>query len=181
MKSSKFKILTALVGALAMAALTGCTSIVSLDPAEDAANPGCAEVVVRLPDAIDGFEKRTTDAQGTGAWGDPAAILLRCGVEVPGPSPLMCITLEGIDWLRDPADAPNYVMTTYGRDPAVEVIINSDVASGTNPLIALRNAVGSLEANRHCTNPDDLLNIPTAPESSDDEAPPTDENQPSED
>lgn len=140
--------------------LVACAPTVPMTPAPDATNPECADVIVRLPDAIDNNVKRETDAQATGAWGSPAAVLLRCGVAVPGPSTLLCVTLKGIDWLRDDSGAPNYVFTTYGRDPAVEVVIDGDIASGTNALIALSNAVGSIRATRACTNPDDVLGIP---------------------
>lgn len=133
-----------------------------MTPAEDATNPSCADVIVRLKTVtnIDGHERRTTDAQATGAWGNPAAILLRCGVPVPGPSTMQCATVKGVDWLRDISEAPNYIFTTYGRDPAVQVIVNGEEASGTEALIALSNSVGSIPATRACTNPDDVLNVP---------------------
>lgn len=154
-----------LVATLAPALLLGlgaCARAVPMTPAEDATNPLCADVIVRLRTvpAIDNHDRRTTDAQATGAWGNPAAVLLRCGIPVPGPSTLQCATVKGIDWLRDDSGAPNYVFTTYGRDPAVEVIVNGNEASGTEALIALSNAVGSIPATRACTNPDDVLNIP---------------------
>lgn len=154
-----------LVAALSPALLLGlvaCSPAVPMKPAEDATNPLCADVIVRLRTvpAIETFERRTTDAQATGAWGNPSVILLRCGVPVPGPSTLQCATVKGVDWLRDDSQAPNYIFTTYGRDPAVEVIVNGDEASGTEALIALSNAVGSIPATRACTNPDDVLNIP---------------------
>lgn len=168
------RMLTASVAALAVMGLAGCTPAVPLDAAADAANPECAEVIVRLPDAIEdaakpaavagpagAWLKRETNAQATGAWGNPAAILLRCGVPVPGPSTLPCATVKGVDWLRDASDAPNYVFITYGRDPAVEVVVDSTRASGTDALIALSNAVGSIPATRACTNPEDVLGVPT--------------------
>ncbi|MCC6270609.1 MAG: CRISPR-associated protein Cas5 [Microbacteriaceae bacterium] len=153
------------VAALAPALLLGvvaCSPTVPMTPAQDATNPLCADVIVRLRTvpAIDGFERRTTDAQATAAWGTPSAILLRCGVPVPGPSTLLCATVKGVDWLRDDSQAPNYIFTTYGRDPAVEVIVNGDVASGTEALIAVSNAVGSIPATRACTNPDNVLKVP---------------------
>ena len=79
---------------------------------------------------------------------------------MPGPSTLQCATVKSIDWLRDDSNAPNYVFTTYGRDPAVTVVVDGSVASGTEALIALSNAVGSIPATRACTNPDDVLNLP---------------------
>ncbi len=143
--------------------LVACTPAVPLTPAADATNPLCADVIVRLRTvpAIENHARRDTNAQATGAWGNPAAILLRCGVPVSGPTTLQCATVNGIDWLRDDSNAPSYVFTTYGRDPAVEVIVDGNEASGTEALIALSNAVGSIPATRACTNPDDVLNIPT--------------------
>lgn len=124
--------------------------------AEDATNPDCAEIIVRLPESVDEFGKRETNAQATAAWGEPAAVLLRCGVPVPGPSTLPCFTVKGVDWLRDSSDAPNYIFTSYGRDPAVEVIIDGDRAS-SSALSALGNAVGSLPSDRECLAAEDVF------------------------
>ena len=60
-------------------ALTGCASAVTLPPAEDASDPGCAGVIVSLGQAIgDGsltepLERRDTTGQGTAAFGTPSA------------------------------------------------------------------------------------------------------------
>ena len=153
-------ILTAAVVTLTLVALTGCSPTVTLDPAPDAANPECAEVIVRLPDTVDSKPYRTTDAQGTGAWGEPAAVLLRCGVPVPGPTTLPCVTVRDIDWIRDDTDAPVFVFTTYGRDPAVEVIVDSNAASGTNALMNLSAAVGVLPTYTGCVDPEDVFEFP---------------------
>jgi hypothetical protein len=144
------------VAALAVTLLPACSQAVPLQPAEDATNPACAEIIVRLPDGIDGFAQRETNAQATGAWGDPAAIFLRCGVPVPGPSALPCFTIKGIDWLRDGSEAPVYKFITYGRDPAVEVVIDGDRAS-SSALSALGNAVGSLPATKQCLAAEDVF------------------------
>lgn len=160
------------VGVAMAATLTGCVPTVPLSPADDAKNAGCADVVVRLPDRVAGLEKRTTDAQGTGAWGDPAAVILRCGVPVPAPtSTLTCYTVSGIDWLIDPQEADpqdadqkpdsaariTYIFTTYGRDPATEVIVDDELASGQAALSDLAIAVGSIPADRGCVSPQDTL------------------------
>lgn len=128
--------------------------------APHATSVDCAEISVRLPDAIDDLERRETDAQATAAWGNPTSVLLRCGVEVPGPSTLPCFTVKGVDWLRDDSDAPTFVFTTYGRDPAVEVVIDSENSSGTSALVAVANAVGSIPAIGACTSPEDVLETP---------------------
>ncbi|MCU1405107.1 MAG: hypothetical protein JWQ43_1410 [Glaciihabitans sp.] len=149
--------------ALATLILTGCTQTVALKPAEFATDPQCAEVITRLPDVVDDdLQQRETNAQGTSAWGSPSDILLRCGVPVPDPTAeLDCITLDGIDWLRDPADDPNFVFTTYGRDPAIEVIVNSVNASGTNALNDLSSAISIIPADRACVSPEDVFGSTT--------------------
>ena len=149
--------------AAVLTAVTGCTPTVVMTAAADATNPACADVIVRLPPTIDDVPSRETNAQATAAWGDPSAVLLRCGVTVPGPSTLLCATVRGVDWLRDDSDAPNYVFTTYGRDPAVEVIVNGDAMSGTNALVELASAVSTIEPTRFCTAPDDVLGDSTLP------------------
>lgn len=134
-----------LPAALVVLALAGCSPVVPLEPADDAASPLCAEVTVRLPDEIGELTRRQTNAQATGAWGEPASVLLRCGVPAPAPTAeFPCVTVEGVDWLRDDTDAPNFVFTSYGREPAVEVIVDSEAASGLDALSALAAAVGRL-------------------------------------
>jgi len=109
-----------------------------MQPAPDADDAACAAVSVRLPSSVAGESRRWTDAQATGAWGSPATILLTCGVEIPGPSPLRCETVEGVDWLVDEsrADEDLYTFTTFGRDPAVSVFLDYD--SGVGSADALR-------------------------------------------
>ena len=139
--------------------LVGCAPIVALDPAEDAADPACAEVTVRLPEAIGEAERRETNAQATAAWGEPTGVILRCGVPAPAPtSTLPCVTVDGVDWLRDDTSDPNFVFTTYGRTPAIEVIIDSDGdpdtandgVSGREALQELADAVGLLPVDGQC-------------------------------
>jgi len=134
--------------------LAGCAPTVALEPADDAINPICAEVSVRLPDTVGELPRRLTNAQATGAWGEPAAVILRCGVPSPAPTAtLPCITVEGIDWIRDDSNDPNFVFTTYGRTPAVEVIINGDEVSGLSALTDLAPAVGRLPVEGACVTP----------------------------
>lgn len=152
------------LAALAVAAaglLTGCAPTVSMTPAaSDATNAKCASVVVLLPNTVSTLGQRITDTQGTGAWGTPADILLRCGVPVPDPtSALPCVTVDGIDWLRNDKTAPVYVFTTYGRDPAVAVTVNSkDVkADGNHALNDLAIAVAAIPAKHRCVAPEEII------------------------
>lgn len=156
------RLLPAIAAAALLLALSGCTQIVALSPAADAKNTMCADVVVHLPETVGGRDSdlalRDTDAQGTAAWGTPTAAILRCGVPVPDPtSTLRCYTADGIDWLLDESDLPNLVYTSYGREPAVEVIVNQDEAAGGTVLLDLANALEFTEKVSACTTVDDQL------------------------
>ena len=138
---------TAMLAALTLA---GCSSSVSLEAATDSNNPACAEVTVRLPDQIEGNDKRRTNAQATGAWGNPSVVLVRCGLDPVYASALPCVTAGGVDWLVDDSNAPNYRFISFGRKPAVEVLVDSKHASGVTALEALAPAVSKIEATREC-------------------------------
>lgn len=151
----------ALALATAALALVGCAPTVPVETAADANDPGCAEVISRvrttLP-TLDDAPYRWTDAQGTAAWGDPASVLLTCGVEVPTASELPCVEVDGVYWLRNDANAPTYIFTTFGRDPAVDVAIDYDTRSTGIVLGDLSGAVGALPTNGlECT---DVENAP---------------------
>ena len=143
---------------LSALALSGCTPIVALQPADDAINPVCAQLSVGLPETVAGLEQRKTNAQGTSAWGDPTAIRLWCGVAVPPPTAeFPCYTIDGVDWLLDDTNKPKYVFTTYGRDPAVEVNVDSDLASGSDALKDLSFAVSVSPKQTECVGAEDVF------------------------
>jgi len=131
--------------------LSGCSATVNINTAPDANNPKCAEVMVRLPSNVDGKDSRTTGAQSTAAWGTPAHIILRCGLEPVYASTLPCVTTGGIDWLVDASKAPSYRFITFGRKPAAEVIMDSRVASSASVLDELASSVSYLPSTRTCT------------------------------
>ena len=158
----KAKFGLAAIVVLAAGLLSGCSgATVNLTPAaHDATNPLCANVVVQLPSTVSTLGQRITDTQGTGAWGTPANILLKCGVPVPDPtSALPCVTVNGIDWLRKADKDEVFVFTTYGRDPAVAVTINSkDVkADGNQALTDLSLAVSQIPSKHRCVAPEEIL------------------------
>ena len=142
-----------LFASLALLSLSACAATVNLEPAEDSNNPGCAEVMVRLPSQLGGLQERYTNAQATAAWGDPAALLLRCGLEPVEVSTLPCVTAAGIDWLVDDSLAPSYRFISYARFPAVEVVVDSDNASGITSLEGIAGAVAQLPATKSCLAP----------------------------
>lgn len=142
-----------------MFALTGCATAVPMEAAENANAVECAEVTVRLPGTVADQSKRETNAQATGAWGEPASILLRCGIEPMGPTTLPCININGVDWVRDESQAPLYRFEAYGREPGLEVIVDGDAASGTSALVDLGPAVSKLPQKHECVSIADSFDL----------------------
>jgi hypothetical protein len=138
---------------LAAGLLSACAGTVPMTAAADSNSVGCADISVRLPDTVAGKAERETDAQATGAWGDPAVVLLRCGVAPIGPTTKPCVTVNGIDWVleTDPsASTIRYI--TFGRTPATEVAI-SHAAGGVSDaavLPDLADAIGSVKQKQKC-------------------------------
>lgn len=139
--------------ALALIGLTlsGCAATVNLEAAPNSNDPLCAEVMVRLPSALAEHEMRTTNSQATSAWGDPAAVLLRCGLDPVEASQLPCVTAGGVDWLVDDSQAPSYRFISFARNPGVEVIVDSLSASGVTSLEQLAPAVRQIPESKICT------------------------------
>ena len=150
MKISKTLARLAAAGALLLT-LTACAPTVNIEAAPDSNNPACAEVSVRLPDDIDGNAKRVTNAQATAAWGNPSAVILRCGLPSVEVSTLPCVTASGVDWLVDDSKKPMYRFITFGRKPATEVIVDSRKVAGVTALGDLSAAIQSIDATKHCS------------------------------
>jgi hypothetical protein len=149
MKISRALLAFASVSILA-ASLTGCASTINLQAAPDANNPGCATVTVRLGNTVGSQSRRLTNAQATAAWGTPANILLRCGIEPVTVSTLKCVTVSGVDWLVDGSKDPSYRFITFGRTPATEVILDSTKVSGATVLDDLSGAINRGKVTAHC-------------------------------
>lgn len=160
LKAMKRMLAVVAVAIAATATLAGCSPTVVVPQAHYATAVGCAKVIVQLPQTVSTLPERTTDTQGTGAWGDPASILLRCGVPVPDPtSKQPCVTVNGVDWLRKADPHEVFVFTTYGRDPAVSVQIDSSnvKADGNQALTDLSLAVDEIPQKHHCVAPIEIL------------------------
>jgi len=139
----------AAVALLAAAGLAGCATTISLTAPPSANDPRCAEVMTGLsvlPGGTLGDQsRRWTDAQSTAAWGNPATIILACGVTPPGPTTVKCVVLGGVGWIVDSSKSPKLTATTFGRVPAVQVFLDSSAASGVDPNQVL-DTVGRLVA-----------------------------------
>ena len=156
------------VGAAALTSavvLTGCGSTVTVDPAPDAANPDCAPVMLAMPDEVSGMEQRETSSQGTTAYGDPSAMIVRCGVAEPGPTTEPCTDVSGVDWLisQVPGQENQWRAVTYGRSPAVEVLFDGQRVPSSTALVDTGSAVQSIPQERKCESVADVEQGPAQP------------------
>ena len=104
------------------------------------------------------YELRDTASQSTAAWGNPSKAILRCGVPVPGPTTDQCAEVNGVDWvLREGGET--WTATTYGREPAVEVVFNPNEVASSTILVQLQNAVSKIEPTSECLSPADTLEL----------------------
>lgn len=130
----------ALTGCLVLA-LAGCARPVSVAPAPQASAPACASV--RWPGALGEAGRVETDppSPGTAAWAQSgrATIVARCGVAVPGPTSDECIAVDDVDWVAHRLE-DGMRFTTYGRSPAVEVLVPRDYAPEPLLLSSFRDA-----------------------------------------
>ena len=128
----------ALVGAVAL--LAGCTQALVVEPAPYAADPDCARVMLAMPPSVGGLDVRGTTSQATSAYGDEYPIVVRCGVEPPGPTTEACVAVaaDGVDqdWVVV-EDGDSWRAVAFGRSPALEVLI---------PSVRAQEAVGDVLA-----------------------------------
>ncbi|MFI7273263.1 DUF3515 domain-containing protein [Streptomyces sp. NPDC049879] len=131
----------------------------SVNSAPDGGSRQCASVVAELPESVVGEGKRETTGPGTAAWGD-GRIVLRCGVPPLSPTANLCVDVDGVDWVLDEARARGSdarVLTTYGREPAIEVTVRDSSVSPGDVLVDLGRAVGKISQGDHrCVSLDDM-------------------------
>ncbi len=117
------RLLIALAGLLA---LSGCAATQDVQVPAPTPSPAAARLcaALKLPETVDGHKRRATAPSSpyTAAWGAPA-IALRCGVPVPAhPAGQWIVTIDGVDWLPQPPDAPVTYIALH-RQAQVEVTI----------------------------------------------------------
>ena len=118
-------------------------------------------MMLALPDAIGDARLRKTNAQATAAWGDPSQVILRCGVNVPGPTTDRCVSVNNVDWVIKEGD-PVWTLTTFGREPATEILMDPDKTSSATVLADLSAAALKIPATRKCVSQEDLQNLPNS-------------------
>jgi hypothetical protein len=144
--------------ALTILAVGGCARTIGVEVAPDAADPRCAEVMLAVPDELGpDLPKVGTDSQATAAWGEPgAAVTMRCGVAQVGPA-ADCQHVDSgdgtaVDWIVTTDDEGTWSFVTYGREPAVEVIVPPAVTEdhSTSFIADLAGAVTQVPATKEC-------------------------------
>lgn len=116
------------------------------------ADATCARLATGLPDRLVDQARRSTssDSPAVAAWGDPA-VLWRCGVTPPGPTSDQCLAVDGVDWIASPLD-DGTAFTTYGREPAVQVLVPDRYAPEPLVLPGLSAVVVAVpQGERRCT------------------------------
>jgi Protein of unknown function (DUF3515) len=144
--------LAAVLGVAALLSLSACGGQGQPDvtAGPSATDPGCASLLSRVPQRLLDRPRGTIDVAGAAVWGDPA-IVLRCGVERPGPSSDQCLVVDDAEWLfREDAEA--YRFTLFGRSPVLELSVPASIDRTQAPgaLAELGAAVAPLPGKTRC-------------------------------
>ena len=126
--------------------MSGCSSTVEIAPTPLAQGAVCRAVTSAWPVEVGGHARReVADPSAGAAYGDPA-IIARCGVPALGPTTADCIEVDGLGWVAQGlSDGTRF--TTFGRDPAIEVLIPRDYAPEPLLLPAFSKAARALPTN----------------------------------
>ena len=138
-------------GLLPAVTLAGCSAGPVLPAAPGARDPACTALVARLPATVLGRPRRATADPGTGLWGTPDPIVLRCGLDRPLAAADPCQMIDDVDW-QYATTRSGLRFVAYGRTPVVEVLFppSADPSSAPSALVDLNPAVRPLPARRHC-------------------------------
>jgi Protein of unknown function (DUF3515) len=114
-------------GSLLAAGLLGCSSVhltdLNVTDPADAGSAVCRSAATHWPKTVGGRTLRATSSSSAAvrAWGDPP-IIARCGMPPIGPTTDTCLDVSGIDWVAHQlTDGVRF--TTYGRTPAIEILV----------------------------------------------------------
>lgn len=136
--------------ALLVGALSACSTTEVTDPPQSG-SAACRSVAAKWPETVGGHSRQPTSSSSVAvrAWGDPA-IIARCGLPPVGPTTDQCLQVSGIDWIvHQLTDGVRF--TTYGRSPAIEVLVPSDYSPEPLLLPAFGKAVAAIpQGARRC-------------------------------
>jgi hypothetical protein len=110
---------------LLVGGLAGCSASIDVTEPAEAGSTACRSAAAQWPNTVGGQSLRPTSSSSDAvrAWGDPA-IIARCGLPPIGPTTDQCLDVSGVDWVAHQlTDGVRF--TTYGRSPAIEVLVPS--------------------------------------------------------
>ncbi|GAB98017.1 hypothetical protein BJY21_000667 [Kineosphaera limosa] len=143
------RLATVVATGVALLALTACSGVVQVAVPPLATAPACAQIA--WPHTVAGQRggPAVPANAATHAWGSPA-IIARCGVPAPPPTTLECLGVDEVDWIIEPlSDGTRF--TTYGREPALQVLVPDAYEPAPMVLGDLTPAATSLPATgRRC-------------------------------
>ena len=132
----------------AVLVLGGCSNAVEVALPDDADHEACAAASKQWPEEVKGsLEPTDTDPEdpAVAAWGDPA-VIARCGMPELGPTEDQCIVVDDVDWVAEDIEGGTR-LTSFGRDPAIEVIVPEEHDPAPLLLPAFSDAVEELPRN----------------------------------
>ena len=109
--------------------------------------PACTSAALLFPTTVSGMTRVDTDpgSPGVAAWGDPA-VIARCGVAAAAPTTTECLEVDGVGWIPGTlSDGTKF--TSFGTDPALEVLVPQHYAPESLLLPAFTDVVRALPAN----------------------------------
>jgi hypothetical protein len=85
--------------------------------------PGPACDAIGWPSTVAGQDMTSTSplSPRAAAWGDPA-VIATCGWPALGPTDKECLDVDGVYWVVESL-SDGVKFTTFGRDPAIEVLV----------------------------------------------------------
>lgn len=156
MRQRAFPVTVALVPLLLLAGCgEGAVRAVPFDRSDEAA---CQDVAELWPTTVGPHEPRVTavESPGVAAWGQDPPIVARCGKQPPTPTTDPCLDINGIDWVATELD-DGWMFTTYGRDPALEILVPDREESPAMLLPAFEAAASVVPQDLGaCSAPGDL-------------------------
>lgn len=137
---------------MAVSALGGCAGdLVTVTLPDGAGAAACQALGPLWPAAVSGRppNRMSVDSAAARAYGAPAIVAI-CGYPAPAPALLECIDVDGVDWLvQRRSDGVQF--TTYGREPAMDVLVPAAYAPEPLLLPAFAPAARSLpETGQRC-------------------------------
>lgn len=127
--------------------LSGCASAVEVSVPAGGSTPACVSAAEAFPPEVSGMPRADTApaSPAVAAWGDPA-VIARCGVAAVAPTETQCLEVDGVGWIPEEL-SDGIRFTSFGTDPALEVLVPSDYAPEGLLLPAFSDAVRALPAN----------------------------------